>query len=363
MSCILCFAVICREKHWDFNFVSSKQNFDVNEALQRLEIVVQPTSQYICQACLRHLKRIDSARHKLEALVTEATTKYRTGASKKGLTVKTKSVKRLIFSEEPAGGLKNAALPVPPATKNIRPSIVIEDQVEQLKTPSKSVSMKPPPSARFVTSTPSATATSSKPQGDTKAFIRIEWPSQTKSREVAPNLVSLTTMIFRGTFKQIANAAWRHPEIRACLIQNVMHELDIECKKLCSVPSVKSDDSKRAEKILKFCTCKKKSTTAIQPSPSCLRLTGKEEIVQFSLEKFDKELSEQAPLMRLALMTMSWRRNKNKDLFFTPSVCMAAAVCLKNRSRGMIALRLILTLMMQQSGFMVRNGGDLFSFK
>ena len=162
-------------------------------------------------------------------------------------------------------------------------------------------------------------------------------------------------MVFRGTFKQIANAAFRHPEIRACLIQNVMHELDIECKKLCSVPNVKSDDSKRAEKILKFCPSKKKSTTAIQPSPSCLRLTGKEEIVQFSLEKFDKGLSEQAPLMRLALMTMSWRRNKNKDLFFTPSVCMAAAVCLKNRSRGMIALQLILTLMMQHSGFMVRK--------
>ena len=162
-------------------------------------------------------------------------------------------------------------------------------------------------------------------------------------------------MISCGTFKEIANAAWRQPEVRACLIQNVMHELDMECKKLCSVPKVKSDDSNRAEKILQWCPSKKKSSTTIQLSPSCLCLTGKEEIVQFSLEKFDKELSEKAPLMRLALMTMSWRRNKNKDLFFTPSVCMAAAVCLKNRSRGMIALQLILTLMMQHSGFMVRK--------
>ncbi len=45
----------------------------------------------------------------------------------------------------------------------------------------------------------------------------------------------------------------------------------------------------------------------------------------------------------------------DNDLFFTPSVCMAARVCLKNRSMGMIALQLIPTLMMQHSIFMLRK--------
>eukprot|EP00794_Sanderia_malayensis_P012570 gene12570-13857_t len=80
----------------------------------------------------------------------------------------------------------------------------------------------------------------------------------------------------------------------------------------------------------------------------------KEDITSFTLEKFNDELQERAPLTRSTLMAISWRRSKSKstDLFFTPAVCMAAAVCLKNRSRCMTAVQLIISLMLQHSGFM-----------
>ncbi len=162
-------------------------------------------------------------------------------------------------------------------------------------------------------------------------------------------------MLCRGTYKQLATAAWKHSELRSNIIELFLKEIDKECIRLCA-DKRKPNNSKRSAKILENSPAKKVSEEKQEKNaPSCLRLTSKEEILGFTFEKFDEELSNRAPLMKSALMAMSWRRSKKKedDPFFTPAVCMAAAVCFKNRSRRMTAVQLILTLMMKHSGYMV----------
>ncbi len=118
----------------------------------------------------------------------------------------------------------------------------------------------------------------------------------------------------------------------------------------------KSETSKRSSKILANSPEKKKRGDPQEFSACCLRLTNKEDIKKFSMQMLDRELQERAPLMRAALMAMSRRRSKGReDLFFMPAVGMAAAVCLKNRSNYMTAVQLILSLMMQHSGFSVNR--------
>ncbi len=138
-----------------------------------------------------------------------------------------------------------------------------------------------------------------------------------------------------------------------------MKEIDKECIRLCGTKKEdKPSNSKRAQKIASKSPAKVKPANSTEVSPSCLRLTKKEDILQFKLENLDIELKEQAPLMRSALMAMSWRRSKLKDydVFHAPSICMSAAVCLKNRSTRMTAMQLIISLMLQHSGFVVSKG-------
>ena len=59
--------------------------------------------------------------------------------------------------------------------------------------------------------------------------------------------------------------------------------------------------------------------------------------------------------MRSVLMAMSLRRSKMKshDFLLTPAVCMAADVRLKNRSKMMTVIQLIISVIVQHSGMMV----------
>ena len=86
-----------------------------------------------------------------------------------------------------------------------------------------------------------------------------------------------------------------------------------------------------------------------------LRKTAKEDILKFSLTALEEELKAQMPLFRSVLLAASVRRNKEKssDHFWMPAVCMASAICLKNRSVYMTAMRLLNTIFIQHSGLMV----------
>ena len=133
--------------------------------------------------------------------------------------------------------------------------------------------------------------------------------------------------------------------------------MDKECCNLCVNPKEdKPTDSKRHQKILQKKADKSTDImTKKKLPPSRLRLTKKEDILNFKLETFDEELLQRAPLMRSVLMGMSLKRSKIKghDLLLTPAVCMAAAVCLKNRLKIMTAIQLIISVTVQHSGMMV----------
>ncbi len=187
-------------------------------------------------------------------------------------------------------------------------------------------------------------------------WVKVAWKSATRQRQLPDHLVSVGSMLCRGSGKQFAYAVWRNPFLRPHLIEAFCKEIERECAQYCAPSKTKPRDSIRAAKITKNSPCKLKKVMQNEFPSSCLRLTGKEDILDFTFEKLSQELKMRMPLSQMVLMTMCWRNNKRKeeDLFFTPAVCMAAAVCLKNRSRRMTAVQLILSLMMQHSGFIVR---------
>ena len=126
------------------------------------------------------------------------------------------------------------------------------------------------------------------------------------------DLHQIGKMLCRGTYKQIANAVWRHLGLRQNILQCIAKELDKECSGLCSIKQ-----------------------------PSCLRETSKQQMLNFSFEEMDRELQGRAPLLRMVLRAASLRQSKKmeSDLFLLPATCMAASICLKNRFPHMTALQ------------------------
>ena len=164
-----------------------------------------------------------------------------------------------------------------------------------------------------------------------KVTIQVHWPSKVRQKTLDQDLSSLGKMLCQGTFKQIARAAWRCKKLQQHFLEEIARQIHSECSLMCKT--------------------KQKKNVKVQEE-SCLRKTDKENIATFSFEKLDNELQERAPLFRLVLKTASLRAEdrSNRSL---QCVGVAAAVCLKNRSRNMTALQLILAIITQVSGFTV----------
>ena len=100
----------------------------------------------------------------------------------------------------------------------------------------------------------------------------------------------------RGTYKQIAGAVWKNAILKKHVQQLFLKEIDPECTALCS---------------------------------------------------------QKAPLLSAVLWTASLRKSKRDDQFWQPSVCMSAAVLLKNRSPCMTAIQLLNTIILYHTGIIV----------
>ena len=165
-------------------------------------------------------------------------------------------------------------------------------------------------------------------QDDSKTVVQVKvhWPSKVKVNTLPEGLESLGKMLCRGTYGQIATAAWKNPMLRKHLQQHFLKEVDKECSNMCS-----------------------------SKDPSCLRSTKAQDVKKFSFSKVEGELQKRAPLLSAVLWTASLRKSKraDEDPFWKPSVCMAAAVLLKNRSPCMTLLQLINTIIIYHSGIMV----------
>lgn len=132
--------------------------------------------------------------------------------------------------------------------------------------------------------------------------------------------------MLRGTWKEIASAAFRVKELRNELVKCMLKQLTIEC---CDIVSSKA--------------------------PSLLRKTSAKDIRSMSLKNVCEELRNRTPLLYSTLMTIAIpkRSIQNKHLDWLPSVAMAGAVLLKQRSRMMNSVQLMLMLILKYSGHQV----------
>ena len=135
-------------------------------------------------------------------------------------------------------------------------------------------------------------------------------------------------MLARGTYKQIAHAAWKNPSIRSELVELMAKEVEKETSHLCS-----------------------------KKEPSCLRKTDKENMLSFSMEKVAVEIKDRAPLFHSLLSaacisSRSRAKTEAKNSHYG-AVAMATAICLKNRSRYMIAAQLLITIFLYHSNWLV----------
>lgn len=147
--------------------------------------------------------------------------------------------------------------------------------------------------------------------------------------------------LLRGTWCEIARAAFNVNEIQQELIQLTLRKLASECSALVS-----------------------------RKAPSILRNTSSEEIAKLSLEAVCHEWKNQAPLLYAMLMTVASPKhaklNSKRDAKslpikndskepddWLPSVAVAGSVLLKQRSRYMNGVQLMLMMLMKYSGFQV----------
>ncbi len=162
--------------------------------------------------------------------------------------------------------------------------------------------------------------------------VSIKWADRTKTRVLPPELSAVGKMLCRGTTKQIARAAWQCDTIRKHLYEEVVKQIHKECVAMC-VKGCTKENKKRRE--------------------SCLRKTDKESVVNFSFDNLIQELQDRAPLFLLVLKTAALKANDTEEKW-KPLIGVAAAVCLRNRSRNMIVVQLMIAIMNRHSGFMVQ---------
>jgi hypothetical protein len=61
--------------------------------------------------------------------------------------------------------------------------------------------------------TPSVVLNQASESEDTVVSIRVQWKSQTRNKILPADLYSLGKMMCRGTYAQIARAAWKHAKV------------------------------------------------------------------------------------------------------------------------------------------------------
>ena len=118
----------------------------------------------------------------------------------------------------------------------------------------------------------------------TAVTVKVDWKNSSKSRNLPEDLISLGSMICRGTYKQIANAAWRHQAFRKAIVTLFLREIDKECGSLCA-----------------------------KTKYSMLRSTSRDEMVNFQFKSLEKEFQAEAPQFWNVMKTAAIQRKKIRN--------------------------------------------------
>ena len=315
IACNLC--TKCINKKHERVLVGRKE-FDVAGEIESLPFHVGCTSRYVCRGCVRQLKKrrslineldsIEKYFRSLASIPTSSPLKRGTTfedatlqATKKICNVKTTSTSSPVRHAAPP------SWPLSPIVFEQNKGIRVETVV-----------------GHEATNVARTTVT-------TDVFVRVNWPSKLVERKLPEDFESLGKMLVRGTYKQIAVAAWKNLKLRKEFEVLMAKEINKECSQLCS-----------------------------RKEPSCLRQTGKDSMLSFTMEKVSRELVERAPLFHSLLLAASVnpqsRAKTPHDDF--PAVATPGAVCLHNRSKYLIAVQLLITIFLYHSSWLV----SIFSY-
>ena len=128
--------------------------------------------------------------------------------------------------------------------------------------------------------------------------------------------------ILRGTYQQMAHRISQHKLLRAEVVKYVLRSIAAECSSLCSTKN-----------------------------QSMARQSNSQDMMNFDFESLCLEWKNKAPLFYSFLMScaLSERWKDVKTVSWLPSVAMAGAALLRERSRGMDAVQLLVTVLIRSS--------------
>ena len=92
-------------------------------------------------------------------------------------------------------------------------------------------------------------------------------------------------------------------------------------------------------------------------------MTDKQSMLSLSMEKVSAEIKDRAPFLHSVLSSacINPRSQAAKKTSNFGAIAMAAAICLKNRSRYMTSVQLLITVFLYHSNWMVSISKLLFS--
>ncbi len=205
--CVFCFGLL--EKLTDRNFVESRGEFKVNLEFDSLPFVVRKEfSRHICKQCLGQFKKRYSLKNKLREIEENLQSLYRKNCT--GIPVKTRhSTKRFSEQQQDNTTLPYHNISSPSASE-------VECQTTDLHVEVKERSTQTDNSVHLEKTIFQNAA------NETPVYVRAEWSSGAREKQMPKTLESLGKMLVRGTLKQIASAAWHCQELKPHLIKEML---------------------------------------------------------------------------------------------------------------------------------------------
>lgn len=296
-SCLLCAKKLVN--HHDRYLVEGNSKVNVKFELDSLSRDYDHRSKYICKSCRQQLAKRRSLIEQQERLEKE------------------------IKSHLNNSSLKRSSLDE--VTECETPKKIRSDDAFLTSTPSTRSVPVPFPNITLAGVFPCDDHPSSSERISTNVSVKIKWASKEKERKLPEDLEPLGKMLARGTYKQIANAAWKCSALKKEITALVIKDVEKEATKLCS-----------------------------KKDPICLRKTDKKSMLSFSMDTLEGEIKEKAPLLHSCFTAAAINsRSRARNAAEFGAVGMAAAVCLRNRSKSMIAVQLMITTFLYHSSWMV----------
>ena len=243
MSCTLCHGII--EKAYQRYLVDGKAKFDVHASLSNLPFAVQIDSIYICKSCLDKLKKLDNLKRQERELLATLN-EFATSRQQVPKTYECSLLSSLPGSPERDNTAKKRCIeskfipfvtPVSPVMMRTGPSSSFHrvDDPSLLRDPSvvrHSTPIKQPTALPTSQNVPTLPTESRQSLG--VVIVKLQWLNHKKERGLPDDFQSLGKMLVRGTYTQIAKAAWKSAALRKQVQILVLKQIDLQCNGLCS---------------------------------------------------------------------------------------------------------------------------------